>query len=60
MVSVTQTGDQFASQTIMPLSFTSASDNPFWGVATNWNRIFGNSVVNDLLSFPYDSGSQCP
>ena len=33
----------------MPLLFASASDNPFRGVATNWNRIFGNSLVNDLL-----------
>ena len=40
----------------MPLSFASASDNPFWGVATNWNRIFGNSVVNDLL-VGYSDGS---
>ena len=51
-----QTGDSGTSQTVMPLSFASASDNPFWGVATNWNRIFGNSVVNDLL-VGYSDGS---
>ena len=51
-----QTADSGTSQTIMPLSFASASDNPFWGVATNWNRIFGNSVVNDLL-IGYSDGS---
>ena len=36
-----QTGDSGTSKTVMPLSFASASENPFWGVATNWNRIFG-------------------
>ena len=51
-----QTGDSGTSQTVMPLSFASASENPFWGVATNWNRIFGNSVVNDLL-VGYSDGS---
>ena len=30
-------------QTVMPLSFASASDNPFWGMAANWNRIFGTT-----------------
>ena len=33
----------------MPLSFASASDNPYWGMAANWNRIFGSAIVNDLL-----------
>jgi Carboxypeptidase regulatory-like domain len=44
-----QTGVANASATVMPLSFTSASDNPFWGLAVNWNRIIGAAVVNDLL-----------
>jgi hypothetical protein len=35
--------------TVMPLSFASASDNPYWGMAANWNRIFGSAIVNDLL-----------
>jgi hypothetical protein len=34
---------------VMPLSFQSASNNPFWGMAANWNRIFGGAIVNDLL-----------
>ena len=51
-----QTGDSGTSQTVMPLSFASASNNPFWGLATNWNRIFGNSIVNDLL-VGYSDGS---
>jgi hypothetical protein len=43
--------------TVMPLSFSSASNNPFWGLAANWNRIFGKSVVNDLLVGFNDSSS---
>ena len=41
----------------MPLSFASAANNPFWGMAANWNRIFGTSVVNDLLVGFNDSSS---
>ena len=33
----------------MPLAFASASANPSWSMAANWNRIFGGAVVNDLL-----------
>ncbi|HEY8550926.1 MAG TPA: hypothetical protein VIL35_13290, partial [Vicinamibacterales bacterium] len=36
-------------QTVMPLSFGSLSQNPFWSVGVNWNRIFGTALVNDLL-----------
>jgi hypothetical protein len=36
-------------ETVMPLRFNNASDNPYWSVATNWNRIFGSAIVNDLL-----------
>jgi hypothetical protein len=43
--------------TVMPLSFVSGANNPFWGVAANWNRIFGASVVNDLLVGVNDSSS---
>lgn len=35
--------------TAMPLLFSGASDNPFWSVGANWNRIIGSSIVNDLL-----------
>ena len=44
-----QTNSSGTSQTVMPLSFASASSNPSWSVAANWNRIFGGAVVNDLL-----------
>lgn len=44
-----QAYQQFPEGTVFPLSFASAADNPFWGVAANWNRIFGTAVVNDLL-----------
>jgi hypothetical protein len=33
----------------MPLRFASLSENPFWSVGANWNRIIGTSLVNDLL-----------
>ena len=46
--------------TVMPLSFASAANNPFWGMAVNWNRIFGTSVVNDLLVGVNDSHPQRP
>src|SRR5690606_23553416 len=36
-------------QTAMPLLYGSLSRNPYWSVGVNWNRIFGASVVNDLL-----------
>jgi hypothetical protein len=44
-----QTGVASSSATVFPLSFASASDNPFWGLAVNWNRIMGTTLVNDLL-----------
>ena len=37
------------SLTVMPLAFVSAAANPSWSMAANWNRIFGGTVVNDLL-----------
>jgi hypothetical protein len=37
------------SQTVMPLAFISAANNPSWSVGANWNRIVGAAVVNDLL-----------
>lgn len=37
------------SETVMPLAFASATNNPSWSVAANWNRIVGATVVNDLL-----------
>lgn len=36
-------------QTALPLQYGSISENPFWSVAGNWNRIFGDGIVNDLL-----------
>ena len=44
-----QTSVATPQATVMPLSFSSASDNPYWGMAANWNRIFGSAIVNDLL-----------
>ncbi|HEX2340669.1 MAG TPA: carboxypeptidase regulatory-like domain-containing protein, partial [Vicinamibacterales bacterium] len=41
--------------TVMPLSFASAANHPFWGMAVNWNRIFGKSMVNELLAGVNDS-----
>lgn len=35
--------------TVMPLIFTAKSINPNWSTGINWNRIFGASIVNDLL-----------
>ena len=36
-------------QTAMPLLYGGLSTNPFWSAGANWNRIFGASIVNDLL-----------
>ena len=33
----------------MPLLFASLSENPFWSIGANWNRIIGTTLVNDLL-----------
>ena len=44
-----QTHKSSPLQTVMPLVFGGASDNPFWSVGVNWNRIMGTSLVNDLL-----------
>jgi hypothetical protein len=32
-----------------PLRFASLSENPFWSMGANWNRIIGTTMVNDLL-----------
>jgi outer membrane receptor protein involved in Fe transport len=44
-----QTAETGTSETVMPLAFASASSNPSWSLAANWNRIFGGAIVNDLL-----------
>ncbi len=44
-----QTHEATPEATSFPLSFASRSENPFWSVAANWNRIIGTSLVNDLL-----------
>ena len=33
----------------MPLLYGGFSENPFWSVGANWNRIIGTGIVNDLL-----------
>ena len=45
-----QTAESGTSQTAIPLLFPSASSNPVWSVAGNWNRLIGGSIVNDLLA----------
>ena len=52
-----QTSATTPQSTVMPLSFASASDNPYWGMAANWNRIFGTAIVNDLLIGYTDASS---
>ena len=32
-----------------PLLFSTRNDQPFYNVGVNWNRVFGPSVVNELL-----------
>ena len=44
-----QAADAGASETVIPLAFTSSSNNPSWSMGANWNRIIGSAVVNDLL-----------
>ena len=52
-----QAFEQAPLATVMPLSFASAANNPFWGMSANWNRIFGSAIVNDLLVGINDSSS---
>jgi hypothetical protein len=60
-----QTHELTPSATAFPLSYASYSNNPFWSMGANWNRIIGTTLVNDLLvgyndngfnSFPLDIG----
>jgi hypothetical protein len=44
-----QTHETTPEATSFPLSFASLSENPFWSVGANWNRIIGTTLVNDLL-----------
>ncbi len=44
-----QTHEASTQQTAMPLLYGSLSNNPFWSVAGNWNRIIGSNLVNDVL-----------
>ena len=44
-----QTHEATPEATAFPLSFASLSENPFWSVGVNWNRIIGTTLVNDLL-----------
>jgi Carboxypeptidase regulatory-like domain/TonB-dependent Receptor Plug Domain/TonB dependent receptor len=51
-----QTHEARPIETVMPLVFSAASENPFWSTAANWNRIIGRSLVNDLLVGFNDNG----
>ncbi len=51
-----QTHESEPVETVFPLAFSAASNNPFWSVAGNWNRIIGRSLVNDLLVGFNDNG----
>ena len=44
-----QTHETTPEATAFPLQFASLSENPFWSVGVNWNRIIGTTLVNDLL-----------
>jgi hypothetical protein len=44
-----QSHESRTEQTAMPLLYGSFSENPFWSVGANWNRIIGTGLVNDLL-----------
>jgi hypothetical protein len=44
-----QTHESRTEETAMPLLYGSFSENPFWSVGANWNRIIGTGIVNDLL-----------
>ena len=51
-----QTHESNPITTVMPLVFAAASENPFWSMGANWNRIIGTSMVNDLLVGFNDNG----
>jgi len=44
-----QTHEARTDQTAMPLLYGSFSENPYWSMGANWNRIIGTGIVNDLL-----------
>jgi hypothetical protein len=44
-----QTHESTPEETAMPLIFDAFSENPFWSMGANWNRIIGTTLVNDLL-----------
>jgi outer membrane receptor protein involved in Fe transport len=44
-----QAHEAATEQTALPLQFGALSENPFWSVGGNWNRIIGDGLVNDLL-----------
>ena len=51
-----QAHESLPEMTVMPLVFAGASDNPYWSLAGNWNRIIGSALVNDLLVGFNDNG----
>jgi outer membrane receptor protein involved in Fe transport len=44
-----QTHQARTTERPMPLLYGSISENPFWSIGFNWNRIVGATIVNDLL-----------
>jgi hypothetical protein len=44
-----QTQHSQTEETAMPLLYGSFSENPFWSVGANWNRVIGTAIVNDVL-----------
>jgi hypothetical protein len=51
-----QTHHSTPEATVMPLSYSAVSDNPFWSIGANWNRIIGSTFVNELLVGFNDNG----
>ena len=51
-----QADNSFPGDPVLPVQFNRGSDNDFWSIGANWNRIIGSAIVNDLL-IGYSSGS---
>jgi hypothetical protein len=43
------TYDDSRARQPFPLVFATLNDQPFWNIGGNWNRIFGPTIVNELL-----------
>ena len=44
-----QAHQQQTTERPLPVQFGSISENPFWSIGANWNKVIGTSIVNDLL-----------